>query len=200
MSLVKEGCDIDENVKEENPSHLLIQLLLDDISDLCIDTMQLKPESRKVTIHIAGYIAMKFKGQKNYSCCLKSLVGILSPENPEHSYIKFLNRGGLTITSSDLTDYVCTAFAILDSTESLIRSSGLPTRKAATTILKDIFDRNIDSTPQFACTQHQVAARIYADRVITNIFFNNRRYILTTDNVKNEVADFKKPKRGKKGK
>ena len=85
MSLVKEGCDIDETVKEEKPSELLIQLLLDDVSDLCIDTMRLKPESRKVAVHIAGYIAMKVKGQKKYSCCLKSLVGNLSPENPDHS-------------------------------------------------------------------------------------------------------------------
>ena len=196
-SLIKEGCDIDDSVKDEKPDQSLTQSLLDQTSDISIDTMQLEPESRKVAVHIAGYIAKKLIKQKKYSCCTKSFVGVLSTDNPDHDFIQILNRGGLTVPSSDLTDYVCTAFAILESTEKLITSSGLPARTAACTILENVFRVNSGSTPLFTCAQHQVMSQTYANRAVSNIFFNNKRKILTTSVVKDTVVGFKKPKRSK---
>ena len=143
MSLVKVGCDIDETVKEETPDQSLLASLLEKSADLSLDAMQLKPDSRKVAVHIAGYIAKKFIQQKKYSsCCSKSFVGVISAQNPDHSYIQHLNRGGLTIPSSDLTDYICIAFAILEAMECHIRSSGVDARRAATSVLKHVFKIN----------------------------------------------------------
>ena len=127
MSLkIKEGIDIGENVKEGRNGEPLEQALINDPSvyELIIDRMD--AESRKVAVHIAGYIAKKLLAQRKYLCCKNYLIGVLSESNPDHDYIRRLSRGGLTIPSSELTEYVCAAFAILEYTEHIIVSSELP--------------------------------------------------------------------------
>ena len=52
---------------------------------------------------------------------------------------KFLSRGGLKIPSTNLVNYVCTAFAILEFVDDLITKSALPVRKAAEHVLIHCF-------------------------------------------------------------
>ena len=153
MSLIKEGIDIDESVKEEKPDESLEHALLDNplVSGLAIDRMQLDAETRKVAVHVAGYIAKKLVDQTKYRCCVNYLTGELDKNNPDHDYVRSLSRGGLTIPSSPLTEYVCTVFAILEYAENIITSSKQETHRAATIVLNHVLSCNPGSIPRFTC-------------------------------------------------
>ena len=61
------------------------------------------------------------------------ITGSIDIENPDHEYLIILNRGGLTIPSPNLVNYVCDAFAVLSATENiLINQSKLTLRKIST--------------------------------------------------------------------
>ena len=161
------------------------------------ENVKLSSDSREVAVQIAGYIAKKFtkKEKKKYSCCKEQLTGKLSDDNEDHSYIRILSRGGLTIPPASLTDYVCTAFAILSISESTIKKSNLTVRKGAEVTLSHI----IKNGPDFTCPKHVDAGKAFSNRVVSNIYFNNKRKILTAAVVKDNVTSFKKPQREKKG-
>ena len=57
------------------------------------------------------------------------ITGSIGMENPDHEYLIIFNRGGLTIPSRSLGNYVCDAFAALTVTENvLINQSKLTSR------------------------------------------------------------------------
>ena len=143
-----------------------------------------------MTVHIIGYIAKKLLAQRKYLCCKNYLIGVLSESNPDHDYIRRLSRGGLTIPSSELTEYVCAAFSILEYTERIIVSSELPAHRAASVLLNHVFDENSGSTPRFTCG--------YTNRVLIKISFNNRRKELTGSVVEDKLlSGLKRSKRAK---
>ena len=72
-------------------------------------------------------------------CCNGLLTGDSGAENLDCSYVQILSRGGLTIPSTNLVNYGCTAFAILEFMDDLITKSGLPVRKAAEHVLIHCF-------------------------------------------------------------
>ena len=59
---MKEGIDIDEEVKVTGTGEMEIMKLKKEIDSLGIslDTLMLSPDSREVAVHIAGYTAKKF--------------------------------------------------------------------------------------------------------------------------------------------
>ena len=60
--LLKEDIDIDEEIKISCPREMEIVKLKTDIDSLgtSLDTLMISPNSRKVVVHIAGYIAKKY--------------------------------------------------------------------------------------------------------------------------------------------
>ena len=48
------------------------------------------------------------------------ITGSIDIENPNHEYLIILNRGGLTIPSPNLVNYVCDIFAVLSATENVL--------------------------------------------------------------------------------
>ena len=54
----------------------------------------------------------------------------------ECQYFQLLSRGGLTIPSETLAQFVCSGFAALDTMKDIIRKSILFCRKAAETVLQ----------------------------------------------------------------
>ena len=108
-------------------------------------------------------------------CCNGLLTGGSGVESPDFSYVQILSRGGLTIPSTNLVNYVCKAFAILEFVDDLITKSGLPVRKAAEHVLIHCFK----SFETFACTTHEPIARKIANSTAVNIYFNNKRKICT---------------------
>ena len=134
------------------------------------------------------------KDKKAYKCCTAHLTGKISEENEDHDYIRILSRGGLTVPSPNLTEYVCLSFAVLDICENTISKSELPARQAAQNALA----RVIGSVPGFSCNKHVDYVKRYCNRVITNVFFNNARKIKTAEVRRDGVKAFKKSKREKK--
>ena len=111
-------CDhlkIDENY--EGPLQILedeLELLIRDASHLALCA-----KSKEVSNHVAGYIAYKLEKYVD-KCCGKRL---LNEDSEGDAYHLELSRGGLKIASDALQNYVASAFAILDASESAIRSS-----------------------------------------------------------------------------
>ena len=87
---------------------------------ISLDTLMLSSDSREVAVHIAGYTAKKYlKKIKSSFCCKMHITGSTDMENPDHEYLIILNRGGPTIPSPNLENYVCNIFAALNATENV---------------------------------------------------------------------------------
>ena len=192
--LLKEDIDIDEEIKISCPGEMEITKLKTDIDSLGIslDTLMLSPDSREVAVHIAGYTAKKYlKKIKSSSCCKMHITGSIDIENPDHEYLIILNRGGLTILSPNLVNYVCNAFAVLSTRENvLISQSKLTTRNAAKEALSYMI-----GCYNFTCKNHNVDGQKVVLSTIVNVLFNNKRKISTGSVKKDNVASFKKQKR-----
>ena len=86
-----------------------------------MDTLMLSPDSREFAVDITSYTAKKYlKKIKSSSSCKMHITDSISIKNPGHGYLNILNRGGLTMPSTNLVSYVCDAFAVLSATENLI--------------------------------------------------------------------------------
>ena len=119
------------------------------------------------------------------------ITGSIDIENPDHEYLIILNRGGLTIPSPNLVNYVCDAFAVLSATENiLINQSKLTSRNAAKEALSYMM-----GCCNFTCENHKVDGQKFVISTIVNVFFNNKRKISTASVRKDNVASFKKQKR-----
>ena len=106
---------------------------------------------------------------------------------------RLLTRCFLTIPSLSLSNYVCNAFAIIDFFNITIKQSELSVRLAAETVL----DKLINGV-KFTCDTHQNYVRRLANRIISNINFNNERKLSTNKVAKDDVEAFKKGQRGKR--
>ena len=163
-----------------------IDILLLDVDSLNVlpNRIQLTQESREVAVHVAGCVAKSIL--KSHACCKSHLTGIILESNPDRAYITILNRGGLTIPSTSLTDYVCTSFAILSFTENSVIKSNIRARKAAELVLSLTFGIYQD----FTCNDHRALGRTFVNRIISNIFFNNKRKATTSSVHKDNVVSF----------
>ena len=154
----------------------------------CSDEMvTLSEDSREVRIYIAGYVAKKLK-KRFGDCCNRLLTGYSGVENPDFLYAQILSRRGLTIPSTNLVNYVCTAITILEFVDDLMTKSGLPVRKVADHALIHCFQL----FEIFACTTHEAIARKITNSTAVNIYFNNKRKICTDSVAADGVKTFKK--------
>ena len=191
-SLLKEEIDIDNNVKDtvdndENIEHLLQDI---DFMNCSTDNVALSEDSREVSCHIAGYIAKKLKKRYGSRCNQFLIASPITSESLEYPYIEILSRGGLTVPSPNLANYVSTAFAILNFLYGAMSKCGLPSRLAAETVLKHAFN----SFQTFACEAHESAGQTFTNGTIANIYLNNQRKISTDAVIADGVRSFKKDK------
>ena len=123
---------MDSNVEhDENIKTLLPHVDLSHCSD---EMVTLSEDSREVGIYITGYVPKKMK-ERFGSCCNRLLTGDSGAENPDFSYLQILSRAALTIPSTNLANYVCATFAILEFVDDLITKSGLTVRIATEHVL-----------------------------------------------------------------
>ena len=191
-SLVQEGIDIDAQVKSSNfLAADDVRALLSEVEEKVLNgtaTIMLSDISKEISNHIAGYIERKMKAV----ICDECPGSFDSTDYSSTSYTSNLSRGGLVFASDELGDYVAQSFAYLDASSSLIRQSKIPARRAAEEILSILQCR-----PRVFCKQHEVDNMSKADRIISNIFFNNQRKRVTDSDVKDGVETFKRNKRQK---
>ena len=112
-------------------------------------------------------------------------------DNPDFSYGQILSREGLTTSSTNLVNYVCTAFTILEFVDDLITKFGLTVRKETERVLIHCFQ----SFETFSCTTHEAIARKITNSTAVNIYFDNKRKICTDSVVADGVKTFKKRQR-----
>ena len=98
----------------------------------------LSEDSREVGIYIAGHVAKKVK-ERFGDCCNGLLTSDSGAESPDFLYVITLSRGGLTMPSTNLVNFVCTAFATVELVDDLKTKSGLPKRKELEHVLNHCF-------------------------------------------------------------
>ena len=119
------------------------------------------------------------------------ITGSIDTENPYHEYLIILYRGGLTIRSPNLVNYLRDVFAVLSATENvLINQSKLTSRDAAKKALS-----YMRGCCNFTCENHKVDGQKAVISTIANVFFNSKRKISTASVRKDNVASFKTQKR-----
>ena len=101
-------------------------------------------------------------------------------ENTDHEYLIILTQGGLTISFSNLVNYLLDAFAVLSATS----------RNAAKEALSYIMGFS-----NFICENLKSEDQKVFLSTIVNVFFNNKRTIFTSFIRKDNVDSFKKQKR-----
>ena len=117
-------------------------------------------------------------------------TGSADMENPYHEYLIILNRGGLTIPSPNLVNYLFDPFAVLSATiYVLINQSKLTSRNTAEEALSDIM-----GCCNFTCEIHKIDCQKVIINTIANAFFNDKRTIPISLVRNDYIALFKKQK------
>jgi hypothetical protein len=198
-SLVKEGFDIDETVKTSDSLESRILELMMEFEGTILSrsiSFKLQDSSKDISNHIAGYISKKIHAV----CCdkcpafLQTKSATLLHNTPDNaaSYTSVLSRGGLTSACDELQDCVAQSFAYLDASSTMICNSSVPARRAGQEILKMLPCR-----PRVFCDTHHIQNSSRVDKIILNVFFNNKRKQISDSVVNDRVASFKKTKREK---
>ena len=123
-SLLKENINFwEEDLQiEVNQSDAVGKLIADVRERWCdMDDVSLFPDSREVAVCIAGYIVKKYIKRVNCSDKCK-MVGTISDDSSDCTYLLAISRDGLTIPS--LSEYACGAFAAIEFFNDTIKSSG----------------------------------------------------------------------------
>ena len=183
-SLLKENINFwEEDLQiEVNQSDTVGKLIAEVRGRWCdMDDVAPSTDSREVAIYI-----------KRVNCSNKfKMVGTISDDSSDRTYLQAIPRGGLMIPS--LSEYVCGAFAAIELFNDTIKSSGLTVRLAAETVLKELFEYG-----EFLCNDHHDYGLVFINKIITNIFYNNERKLVTASAFKDDVAAFKNNKRSKR--
>ena len=89
-------------------------------------------------------------------------------------------------------NYVCDCFAYIDHAINFLRSSEMKEKTAAQYLLDTVMFHE-----PFLCSMHWVAGQKMTHSIIANIYFNNKRKIMTDLVHKDNVVSFKKRQREK---
>ena len=191
--LVSEGFDIDDSFKITTDytceKEELISCLRSTLGDDG-NAVSLEENSKEVSDTIAGYIAHKAPKYCK-ECCYDQLI-CKDAIGESNSYIKILSRGGLKIPSEALRACVAHGFAILDASSDQMQKSTMPSRYAAESVLEEFLTDEV-----LLCEKHKDKFFQRMIRVLTNVFFNNKRKRSADSEVKDKVAAFKRNKRDK---
>ena len=187
-SLLKENINIwDEDLKpqQKNENSSLLDVLSgydSEIYDLCLSA-----DSREVAYSIAGYVVKKILKRFDCGICSGLMIGN-DTEIKENHYLNLLSRGGLIIPSTQIAEFICSCFAILDFADNFIeKHKHSTTRKAAEIILDTYSPKYI-----FTCDQHIEKGYRFATKIVTNIFYNNKQRLSSDSIRKDSLKLFKK--------
>ena len=100
--------------------------------------------------------------------CINSLCG---SEVEKNSYFELLSRGGLKVRSAVLKDYVAFGFATLDLTDALLQQYGCDNICTGAQTVLNTYCTNV----LFTCADHIVWGQKCANKIMTNIFYNNKQ-------------------------
>ena len=164
-----------------------IKEALDSMS-VSIQEATLTAETEEVVLIVSAYIAKQLTEKTKCHQCINPLYGC---EVEINSYFDILLRVGLKIPSAVLKDYVAFGFATLDLTDALLQQYCCNNiRKNAETVL-NTYCPNI----LFTYADHIDCGQKWANKTMTNIFYNNKQNIENSKIRKDVVCTFKKRQR-----
>ena len=191
-SLLKSNVNLwDEDLQKETPNmNELMNIAMEHETEFL--ELSLSPDSEEVAFTIAGYVTKKLSKRSKCNACKEGMVGNKNDNVPV--YFELLSRGGLTIPSEPLAEYVSGAFAILDYADQFIEKdkSGTTTRYAADAILKLYAPKSV-----FTCLNHTEWGYTFASKIIINIFYNNKQKLAGDKVRKDDLSAFKRRQRSK---
>ena len=153
----------------------------------------LSAESEEVAYTISGYITKKLLKRSKCQLCKMKLVTSKAEISKNH-YLSLLSRGGLTVPSSEIAGFVCNSFAVLDVADKFIeKTTEIKRRAAAEFILKE-FSTHFD----FTRPEHVEWGEKFTNKIVVNIFYNNKQKRDSDKVRKSDIVAFKKRQRKKK--
>ena len=152
-------------------------------------------DSREVAAAVAGYIAKKMIENSKCVACKSIFFSDDFSIFDKKCFLEIYSRGGLTIPSANLWEFVCEAFSTLDYFDKIILKFPGITEKNAALIVLDLFLLSA----KFVCESENCEkwAKNYAQKAIVNTFYNNKSKILTDNVRKDQLKKFKKRQRSK---
>ena len=190
-SLVKESIDIKDDIKVTENEDAIQQELFDNIMEIGFENVTLSDETREVAAHISGYI-VRMLVKKFGHCCKNYCINESETASTTHVYIDLLSRGGLTLPLECLVTYVCDCFAFIEHAINVTTSSKMKKRAAAEHLRNAVMFHK-----PFLCSVHWSKGQSMSHKIIANIYFNNKRKIMTDSVHKDNGVLFKKRQREK---
>ena len=154
-----------------------------------IQAATLDPESKEVGATIFGYITKKLAKRSKCSACKMFLT---MNSEIECQYLQSLSRGGLTVSSEILAQFVCSGFAALDVMKDITRKSILSCRKVAEIVLQRYLCLCVD----FVCEAHSNWGVQLVTKIIVNVHYSNGQKIVNSIR-KDDLFSFNKRHRQK---
>ena len=185
-SLVKESIDIKDDIKVTENEDAIQQELFDNIMEIGFENVMLSDETREVAAHISGYIAKKLV-KKFGHCCENYCINESETASKTHVYIDLLSTSGLTLPSECFVTYVCHCFAFIDHAVNVITSWKMKERAAAEHLLNVVMFYE-----PFLCSVHWNKGQSVTQRIIGNIYFNNKRKLMNDSVHEDNVLSIKK--------
>ena len=151
----------------------------------------LSGDSLEVAHTISGYVAKKLLARFKCETCIPKMTGREDMKHlDKNQYFECLTRGGLTVPSTSLADFVSSSFALLDYADTYIQTPAV--RPIAEHLLLKYSPKHV-----FTCENHVENGYKFAARTIVNIFYNNKQKILCNKVRKDAVKTFKRRQREK---
>ena len=177
----------EEEILEENTNKLLA--ILEEKEEEILEAT-LSSESEQVAHYIAGNISKRIHQASNCKMCEAKLIDSdVKTVNMRSSYLLDLSRGGLTVPSKAVSDFVANGYALLDLFDQYISNK---VRHLSLVALEKYSPRSA-----LGCEAHMDRNRKFFFKVLVNTFYNNKQH-RTTDIVReNTVKSFKKNQRNK---
>ena len=124
---------------------------------------------------------------KHFQCemCSLIMIGNDSDKATDKEYFDLLSRGGLTVPSRQMAEFVCACFAILEYADQFIVKNHESTRVSAEQVW-GIYSPKYS----FTCEKHIEKGLIFAIKIVVNIFYNNKQKISSDEVRKNTVEYF----------
>ena len=188
-SLVKEDIDFwNESALVTNPSlnfEKFEQLLEENF--VVTEETTLTNKSEEVSFFIAGYVAKQLHTKMYCNVCASCFSGCTA-DVATGLYFDILTRGGLTIPSLELLQYVSQCFVVLNYTDKHVpqQCPNLPSCAARQFIL-----HHHCASVLFTCDYHTAWGGQIAQKIIVNTYFNNKQKITNNSITKDAVVAFK---------
>ena len=154
--------------------------------EIGFENVMLSEETRKVAAHISVYIAKKLVKRLGH-CCRNYSINESKTDSTIHVYIDLLSTGGLTLSSKCFVTSVCDCFAFIDHAINVITSMKMKKRADAEYFLNVLMFHET-----FLYSVHWSTEKSTTHKIIANIYFNNKRKIMTNSIHKDNVVSFKK--------